>query len=93
MERLTAAIEAKDKRFEGKLICVGSSFECTRVGKPDEFDFHIELTEFSDFCTPVPLDEVAFYCLQFNADRIRNSENYYRFFQRRRIFADRFVEF
>ena len=67
MERLTTAIGRKDSRFVGKLVQVGSSFEGTRVGEPDEFDFNIQLIRFSDLFTansPVPSTNPGFYRLQ-----------------------------
>lgn len=36
-----------DKRFEGTLICSGSSYEGTKTGNPDEFDYMVNLVAFS----------------------------------------------
>ena len=36
-----------DRRFEGKLICSGSSYEDTKMGNPDEFDYMVELVHFN----------------------------------------------
>ena len=35
-----------DQRFEGELICRGSSYEDTKMGNPDEFDYMVELVRF-----------------------------------------------
>ena len=50
MKRLVAAVGEEDHRFEGILHQVGSSFEGTRVGEGNEYDFNIELVNLSSMC-------------------------------------------
>jgi len=50
MKRLVAAVGEEDHRFEGILHQVGSSFEGTRVGRGNEFDFNVELVNLSSMC-------------------------------------------
>ena len=50
MKRLVAAVGEEDHRFEGILYQVGSSFEGTRVGRGNEFDFNVELMKLSSMC-------------------------------------------
>ena len=57
MSRLVVAIGDEDHRLEGILREVGSSFEGTRVGFPDEFDFNIELVKLNSICDAVTFSE------------------------------------
>jgi len=57
MSRLVVAIGDEDHRLEGILQEVGSSFEGTRVGFPDEFDFNIELVKLNSICDAVTFSE------------------------------------
>ena len=66
MKRLTAAISKRDSRFEGELFKVGSSFEGTRVGDPNEFDFNVKLLRFAQLCTPRKCDAGGLYRLEVN---------------------------
>ena len=52
MKRLVAAVGEEDHRFEGILHQVGSSFEGTRVGEGNEYDFNICLL----YTSPSPRD-------------------------------------
>ena len=47
MQRLADAIGARDPLFECRVVPVGSAYEGTKVGRPDEFDVNFELTQFS----------------------------------------------
>jgi len=57
MERLVVAVGEEDHRFKGILHQVGSSFEGTRVGRGNEFDFNIELVNLSSMCDVAPSSE------------------------------------
>ena len=57
MKRLVATIGEEDHRFEGILHQVGSSFEGTRVGEGNEYDFNVELVNLSSMCDVATLAE------------------------------------
>lgn len=44
---VVAEVGKLDSRFEGTLICSGSMYENVRIGRPNEFDYMVELTSFS----------------------------------------------
>ena len=70
MKRLTEAIGKKDSRFTGELRQMGSSLEGTRIGDPDEYDFAIILTKFSNTLRkPIPSNLIGFYSLKMDSDR------------------------
>lgn len=50
IEDLAIEITRRDPRFEARVILVGSSYEASRIGLPDEFDFNFVLTKFSKLC-------------------------------------------
>ena len=86
MERLTTAVGHKDQRFGGVLVHVGSSFEGTKIGDPDEFDFNVELTTFSELCRPLPSKEIGFYQMKLPSDVVDVPEQFQEF-----ISNDRFL--
>ena len=47
MQRLADAIGACDPLFECRVVLLGSAYEGTKVGRPDEFDVNFVLTGFS----------------------------------------------
>ena len=47
MQRLADAIGARDPLFECRVVPVGSAYEGTKIGRPDEFDVNFVLTRFS----------------------------------------------
>ena len=69
MGRVVAAIEADDERFAGRLVQIGSSYEGSRVGVPDEFDFSVQLCRFQKLVHPEPLDDlIGFFRLKSNSN-------------------------
>lgn len=47
---LSAEIKRRDSRFEVRPVLVGSAYEGTRLDLPDEFDFILILSKFSQMC-------------------------------------------
>ena len=64
MERMATAIGENDSRFTNILVPVGSAFEGTKICKPNEFDFNLELVRFGEMFSPVPTSEMGFYRLK-----------------------------
>ena len=48
--RLVAAVQAADPRLKGRVMLVGSAYEGTKAGHPDESNFDVVLTKFMDVC-------------------------------------------
>ena len=86
MQRLADAIGARDPLFECRVVPVGSSYEGTKVGRPDEFDVNFVLTRFSSLYEVVtsPACPPGFVHLKrhtMNANNSRGSEVYAREFR------------
>ncbi|XP_021349898.1 uncharacterized protein LOC110448143 [Mizuhopecten yessoensis] len=53
MHNVVDLMREKDERFSGTLIQNGSSYEGTKIGFADEYDFLLQLDELSNACRPI----------------------------------------
>ncbi|XP_069135946.1 uncharacterized protein [Argopecten irradians] len=52
MEKVVSMMQKQDDRFSGQLIGNGSSYEGTKIGDADEYDFLLQLDGLSSVCRP-----------------------------------------
>ena len=73
IDNLVSAVQAVDPRLKGHVVEVGSAYEGTKAGFPDEFDFDVVLTEFSNVCqvSSSPVCPTGYVLLK----RCRSSQN------------------
>ncbi|XP_060075608.1 uncharacterized protein LOC132555271 [Ylistrum balloti] len=53
MNKVVCLMREKDERFSGTLIRNGSSYEGTKIGFADEYDFLLQLDDLSSICRPI----------------------------------------